>query len=48
MSPQRFIVVRLFDINKPGTEPEKLMKSILRLGKIVEIRPGIPVKDTNG
>ena len=53
ISPPRFIVVRSFDTNKPGAEPEKLqggvaggtlMKGILKLGEIVEIRPGIPQK----
>ena len=57
ISPPRFIVVRSFDINKPGTEaPElnggvaggTLIRGILRLGEVVEIRPGLITKNANG
>jgi len=51
--PARFYVARSFDINKPGTRPDKLKGGVLggtiiqgkiRLGDEVEIRPGLPVK----
>ena len=51
-----FIVARSFDINKPGTKPEKLsgavlggtLKSgILKVGEEIEIKPGRIVKEAN-
>ncbi|MEM5879167.1 MAG: translation initiation factor IF-2 subunit gamma, partial [Candidatus Aenigmatarchaeota archaeon] len=50
----RMLVARSFDINKPGTEPEKLVGGVLggavtqgklRLGDEIEIRPGAKVKE---
>ena len=57
ISPPRFIIIRSFDINHPGTEAEDLQggvaggtltKGILRLGEIVEIKPGFISKNQNG
>ena len=57
VSPPRFIVIRSFDINKPGTEAENLqggvvggtlVRGIIRLGEIVEIKPGIISKNEEG
>ena len=57
ISPPRFIIIRSFDINHPGTEPEDLQggvaggtltKGIIRLGEIVEIKPGFISKNQNG
>ena len=57
VSPPRLIVVRSFDNNYPGTEPDKLKggvvggtltRGILRLGEVVEIRPGTISKKQNG
>ena len=57
VSPPRFIIIRSFDINKPGTESDKLQggvvggtltRGILRLGEVVEIKPGIMSKNDNG
>ena len=57
VSPPIFIVVRSFDINHPGEEQENLqggvaggtlMKGILKVGEVVEIRPGIVMKDSSG
>ena len=57
ISPPRFVVIRSFDINHPGTEPEKLeggvaggtlTRGILRLGEVVEIKPGIISKGQKG
>lgn len=56
ISPPRFIVVRSFDCNKPGTEIENLQgglaggtltRGILHLGDIVQIRPCIISKNQN-
>jgi len=50
----RMLVARSFDVNKPGTEPEKLVGGVLggsiiqgifKVGDEIEIRPGIRVKD---
>ncbi len=57
ISPPRFVVIRSFDINHPGTEPENLeggvaggtlTRGILRLGEVVEIKPGIISKGQKG
>ena len=57
ISPPRFIVVRSFDINYPGEEAQNLqggvaggtlIRGVLRVGEIVEIRPGIVMKAANG
>eukprot|EP01015_Nassula_variabilis_P027394 TRINITY_DN5608_c0_g1_i1.p2 TRINITY_DN5608_c0_g1~~TRINITY_DN5608_c0_g1_i1.p2 ORF type:complete len:219 (+),score=60.13 TRINITY_DN5608_c0_g1_i1:752-1408(+) len=51
------IVIRSFDINKPGEEVEKLkggvaggsiLQGILKVGDEIEIRPGIITKDAQG
>ncbi|MCQ2820014.1 MAG: translation initiation factor IF-2 subunit gamma [archaeon] len=56
-SPPRFIIVRSFDVNKPGCEPKNLkggvaggtlLRGILKLGEAVEIRPGQLVKSPTG
>ena len=57
ISPPRFIIIRSFDINKPGTDAENLQggvaggtltRGIIRLGEIVEIKPGIISKNDEG
>lgn len=54
ISPPRMIVIRSFDVNKPGTEVEDLrggvaggsiMQGVLRVGDEIEVRPGIIEKD---
>ena len=56
-SDPRLIVIRSFDVNKPGAEVEDLkggvaggsiLNGVLRLGQEVEIRPGIVTKDAQG
>jgi len=56
-SNPRLIIIRSFDINKPGDSAETLkggvaggsvLKGILRLGDEIEIRPGIISKDAAG
>ena len=56
-SDPRLIVIRSFDVNKPGAEVDDLkggvaggsiLTGILRLGQEVEIRPGIVTKDSAG
>jgi translation initiation factor 2 subunit 3 len=50
----RFLVARSFDVNKPGTDIEKLeggvlggslVQGILKVGDEIEIKPGVKVKD---
>ena len=57
MSSPRLIVIRSFDVNKPGAEVDDLkggvaggsiLTGVLRLGMEVEIRPGIVTKDASG
>lgn len=52
--PPRMLVLRSFDVNKPGTKPEKLVGGVLggsvvqgklTLGEEIEIRPGIPYEE---
>lgn len=56
-SDPRLIVIRSFDVNKPGAEVDELkggvaggsiLTGVLRLGQRVEIRPGIVTKDNAG
>lgn len=55
-SPQ-LIVIRSFDVNKPGEEVDDLkggvaggsiLRGVLKIGDEIEIRPGIVTKDQNG
>jgi len=55
-SPQ-LIVIRSFDVNKPGEEVEELkggvaggsiLRGILKVGQEIEVRPGIVTKDKTG
>jgi len=57
VSPPQMIVIRSFDVNKPGSEVEELqggvaggsiLQGVLRLGQQIEIRPGIVSKDADG
>lgn len=56
-SPPRMIVIRSFDVNKPGCEVAELkggvaggsiLQGVLRLGMEVEVRPGLVSKDSEG
>lgn len=56
-SDPRLIVIRSFDVNKPGAEVDELkggvaggsiLTGVLHLGMEVEIRPGIVTKDSTG
>jgi translation initiation factor 2 subunit 3 len=56
-SDARLIVIRSFDVNKPGSEVESLkggvaggsiLKGILRVGQEIEVRPGIVSKTADG
>ena len=56
-SAPKLVVIRSFDVNKPGEEAENLkggvaggsiIKGVLRVGDEVEIRPGIIGKDKGG
>mmetsp|Transcript_20526 Transcript_20526/g.29461 ORF Transcript_20526/g.29461 Transcript_20526/m.29461 type:complete len:498 (+) Transcript_20526:102-1595(+) len=53
----RLIVIRSFDVNKPGEDVQSLkggvaggsiLQGILRVGDEIEVRPGIVAKDTDG
>ncbi|XP_054163624.1 eukaryotic translation initiation factor 2 subunit 3-like [Oppia nitens] len=57
MSPPRLIVIRSFDVNKPGCEVEdikggvaggSLLKGVLKVGMEIEVRPGLISKDDSG
>ncbi|KAF8683971.1 hypothetical protein HU200_044920 [Digitaria exilis] len=41
-SPPNMIVIRSFDVNRPGSE------GVLRVNQKIEVRPGIVMKDENG
>lgn len=56
-SSPRLIVIRSFDVNKPGAEVDELrggvaggsiLQGVLKVGQEVEIRPGIITKDNEG
>ena len=56
-SAPRLIVIRSFDVNKPGEEVHTLkggvaggsiLQGVLRIGQEIEIRPGIVSKDDTG
>lgn len=52
--PPKMLVLRSFDVNKPGTPPEKIVGGViggsiiqgrLRVGDEIEIRPGVPYEE---
>ncbi|XP_020895672.1 eukaryotic translation initiation factor 2 subunit 3 [Exaiptasia diaphana] len=56
-SQPRLIVIRSFDVNKPGCEVEDLkggvaggsiLRGVLKVGQEIEVRPGIVSKDNEG
>jgi len=56
-STPRLIVIRSFDVNKPGSEVEELrggvaggsiLRGVLKRDQEIEVRPGIVSKDDNG
>ncbi|XP_068390382.1 eukaryotic translation initiation factor 2 subunit 3, Y-linked-like [Eschrichtius robustus] len=56
-SEPRLIVIRSFDVNKPGCEVDDLkggvaggsiLKGVLKVGQEIEVRPGIVSKDSEG
>ncbi|KAL2470363.1 eukaryotic translation initiation factor 2 gamma subunit [Abeliophyllum distichum] len=57
ISPPNMIVIRSFDVNKPGSEVDEIrggvaggsiLKGVLKVNQFIEVRPGIVVKDENG
>lgn len=57
VSPPQMIVIRSFDVNKPGSEVDELrggvaggsiLQGVLKMGQEVEVRPGIITKDSEG
>merc|ERR1712029_495686 len=56
-SDPHLIIIRSFDVNKPGSEVEDLkggvaggsiLRGVLKVGQEIEVRPGIVAKDSNG
>jgi len=56
-SEPRLIVIRSFDVNKPGSEVSELkggvaggsiLRGVLRVGQEIEVRPGIVAKNADG
>jgi translation initiation factor 2 subunit 3 len=56
-SSPHMIIIRSFDVNKPGQDAEKIqggvaggsiLKGVLKLGDAIEIRPGLVSRDTEG
>jgi len=56
-SPPNMIVIRSFDVNKPGSEVNEIkggvaggsiLKGVLRVNQKIEVRPGIVMKDEHG
>lgn len=57
VSPPRMIVIRSFDVNRPGEDVGDLrggvaggsiMQGVLRVNDAIEVRPGIAAKDASG
>ncbi|XWS53602.1 hypothetical protein CRYUN_Cryun10bG0015200 [Craigia yunnanensis] len=57
VSPPNMIVIRSFDVNKPGFEVDEIkggvaggsiLRGVLKVNQFIEVRPGIVVKDENG
>ncbi|KAK2638183.1 hypothetical protein Ddye_025978 [Dipteronia dyeriana] len=56
-SPPNMIVIRSFDVNKPGFEVDdirggvaggSILRGVLKVNQFIEVRPGIVVKDESG
>ncbi|URD82217.1 eukaryotic translation initiation factor 2 [Musa troglodytarum] len=56
-SPPNMIVIRSFDVNKPGSEVDEIkggvaggsiLRGVLKVNQQIEVRPGIVVKDESG
>merc|ERR1712241_1256437 len=57
ISEPRLIIIRSFDVNKPGSEVEDLkggvaggsiLRGVLKVGQEIEVRPGLVSKDKEG
>merc|ERR1711936_1355651 len=57
ISEPRLIIIRSFDVNKPGSDVEDLrggvaggsiLRGVLKVGQEIEIRPGLVSKDSEG
>ncbi|KAL3727686.1 hypothetical protein ACJRO7_032427 [Eucalyptus globulus] len=57
IDPPNMIVIRSFDVNKPGFEVDEIrggvaggsiLRGVLKVNQMIEVRPGIVVKDANG
>ncbi|KAK2452100.1 Translation elongation factor EF1A/initiation factor IF2gamma family protein [Trifolium repens] len=57
ISPPNMIVIRSFDVNKPGYEVDEIkggvaggsiLRGVLKVNQFIEVRPGIVIKDESG
>ncbi|POO04152.1 Translation initiation factor 2, gamma subunit [Trema orientale] len=57
VSPPNMIIIRSFDVNKPGFEVDdikggvaggSILRGVLRVNQFIEVRPGAVFKDKNG
>ncbi|KAJ0690948.1 putative protein-synthesizing GTPase [Helianthus annuus] len=57
ISPPNMIIIRSFDVNKPGSEVDKIrggvaggsiLQGVLKVNQDIKVRPGIVVKDKSG
>ncbi|KAI3868568.1 hypothetical protein MKX03_003788 [Papaver bracteatum] len=56
ISPPNMIIIRSFDVNKPGSEVDEMkggiaggsiLRGVLKVNQLVEVRPGMVTKDEN-
>ncbi|XP_078157283.1 eukaryotic translation initiation factor 2 subunit gamma-like [Carex rostrata] len=57
VSPPNMIIIRSFDVNKPGSEVDEIkggvaggsiLRGVLKVNQFIEVRPGIVTKDASG
>ncbi|KAI3897155.1 hypothetical protein MKW92_010375 [Papaver armeniacum] len=57
ISPPHMVIIRSFDVNKPGAEVDQIkggvaggsiLRGVLKVNQLIEIRPGIVWRDGNG
>ncbi|KAH9302995.1 hypothetical protein KI387_014578, partial [Taxus chinensis] len=57
VSPPNMIIIRSFDVNKPGAEVDEIkggvaggsiLRGVLKMNQKIEVRPGLVVKDGSG
>ncbi|KAJ3676317.1 hypothetical protein LUZ60_003729 [Juncus effusus] len=57
VSPPNMIIIRSFDVNKPGSEVDEIkggvaggsiLRGVLKVNQFIEVRPGVVTKDASG